>query len=59
MSLVFLRRLVLMVMKQFREYLEANGYDTSQMGLIEETETVDEVRSSEEKKSSEEEKQDA
>ena len=27
-------------MLQFREYLEANGYDTSQMGLVGETDTM-------------------
>jgi len=40
--------------RKFREYLEANGYDTSQMGLLEEIVTVDETRSTEEKGSSEE-----
>jgi hypothetical protein len=25
------------ILEQFRQYLEANGYDTSQMGLLEET----------------------
>ena len=53
MSLIFLHCLVLMAINQFREYLEANGYDTSQMGLLE-SETVDETRSAEEKKSSDE-----
>jgi hypothetical protein len=27
-------------MPQFREYLEANGYDTSQMGLTESQDTL-------------------
>ena len=54
MSLVILCCLVLMGINQFREYLEANGFDTSQMGLLEESQTVDETRSTEEKKSSEE-----
>ena len=42
-----------MTINQFREYLEANGYDTSQMGLLEEIPSED-INETEEKKSSEE-----